>query len=41
MQDVRAPAPAGLVLPDASSGRLEDLGCEPAFGIVTLIRHRY
>lgn len=31
---------AGIVLPDARTGRLVDLGREPAFGLVTLIRHR-
>jgi hypothetical protein len=32
---------AGIVLPDALSGRAVDLGREPALGIVTLIRHRF
>jgi hypothetical protein len=32
---------AGLVLPDARTGRLVDLGREPAFGVITLIRHRF
>lgn len=31
----------GIVLPDARTGRLVDLGQEPAFGLVTLIRHRF
>ena len=32
---------SGIVLPDARSGRLVNLGEEPDLGILTLIRHRY
>lgn len=32
---------AGIVLADARTGRAVDLGREPAYGLVTLIRHRF
>lgn len=32
---------AGIVLPDASSGRLLDLGTEPPRALLTVIRHRH
>ena len=32
---------SGIVLPDARSGRLVNLGEELDLGILTLIRHRY
>ncbi len=31
----------GLVVPDARTGEPVDLGATPAFGVLTVIRHRY
>jgi len=32
---------AGIVLPDARSGRMVDLGAEPPRAVLTVIRHRH
>lgn len=32
---------SGIVLADARTGDLMDLGAEPPFALLTLIRHRY
>jgi hypothetical protein len=32
---------AGIVLPDARSGELLDLGAGPALAVLVAIRHRY
>lgn len=31
----------GIVLPDARSGRLVDLGAEPPRALISVIRHRH
>lgn len=31
----------GLVVPDARTGEAVDLGATPAFGVLTIIRHRH
>jgi hypothetical protein len=41
-RELDRPVPlAGLVLPDARTGRLVDLGALPGTRLLTAIRHRY